>query len=102
MASATYTQAGRLMEVAAPLGKDALLLTGFTGREGISQLFQFQLDLLAENAQEIAFDKLLGQPVVVRLALGGGKSRYFHGILSRFSPAITHPTFTPYPSLLFP
>src|SRR5262249_36042562 len=102
MASATYTQAGRLMEVATPLGQDVLLLTGFTGREGISQLFQFQLDLLAKNAKEIAFDKLLGQKVAVRLALRDGKNRYFNGIVSRFSQGMRDTTFTSYRAEVVP
>src|SRR5262249_22253965 len=35
----TYTQEGRFMSVTTPLGKDVLLLDGFSGKEGISQLF---------------------------------------------------------------
>ena len=39
----TYTQKNRPLAVTTPLGPDALLLTGFTGSEGISQLFHFGL-----------------------------------------------------------
>jgi type VI secretion system secreted protein VgrG len=97
-----YTQANRPMEITTPLGPDALLLAGFTGREAISQSFQFQLDLLAENGREIAFDKLLGQPVAIRLALGGGKNRYFHGIVSRFTQGMRDDTFTSYRAEVVP
>src|SRR5438552_856659 len=58
---ATYVQADRPLTVTTPLGEDVLLLVGFTGQEGISQLFSFQLDLLAVNGTEVAFDKLLGR-----------------------------------------
>ena len=45
-----YTQENRVMEVTTPLGKDVLLLVGFTGYEKSSpDLFSFQLDLFAEN-----------------------------------------------------
>ena len=44
---ATYTQAGRPLSVTTPLAPDTLLLIGFSGTESISQLFQYQLTLLA-------------------------------------------------------
>ena len=91
-----YTQANRPMAVNTPLGTDALLLTGFTGQEAISQLFNFQLDLLAENSQDVAFDRLLGQKAVVRLSLPGNKHRYFSGICSRISQGLRDHTFTHY------
>jgi type VI secretion system secreted protein VgrG len=84
------------MAVTTPLGPDVLLLTGFSGLEGLSQLFRFELELVAEAAREIAFDKLLGQPVVVRLTLAGGGQRYFHGICSRFTQRGSDATFTSY------
>ena len=51
-ANGTYTQAGRPLTVTLPeplVGRDDLLLVGFTGSEVISQLFRFQLDLVAPN-----------------------------------------------------
>ena len=45
----TTTQANRPMQVATALGTDVLLLAGFSGREAISTLFTFQLDLLWES-----------------------------------------------------
>jgi type VI secretion system secreted protein VgrG len=83
MTMLTYVQADRPMAVATPLGKDALLLVGFSGHEAISQLFSFQLDLLAENQTEVRFDKLLGQRIAVSLSLGRGKRRFFQGICRR-------------------
>jgi type VI secretion system secreted protein VgrG len=80
-----YTQDNRPMRVDTPLGKDVLLLVGFSGIEVMSQLFSFQLDLLAEGNPAIAFDKLLGQSVTVTLELPEKKKRFFNGIVSRFS-----------------
>src|SRR5207248_9642874 len=69
--------------VPTPLGDDALLLTGFTGTEAVSQPFQFHLDLLAES-DTVAFDRLLGQAVTVRLSLPKRDQRYVSGIVRRF------------------
>jgi type VI secretion system secreted protein VgrG len=80
-----FTQANWPMAVATPLGPDALLLEGFTGREAISRLFHFQLDLLAETATEVPFEKLLGQKITISLTLPDGKKNYFNGLVSRLS-----------------
>jgi type VI secretion system secreted protein VgrG len=92
----TYVQADRPMKVATPLGPDALLLVGFSGTEGISQLFKFELELLAENRQEVPFEKLLGQKVTVSNALPEGKTRFFNGICNRISQGERDQHFTPY------
>jgi type VI secretion system secreted protein VgrG len=93
---ANFTQETRPMAVTTPLGKDVLLMVGFTGREGISQLFDFQLDLVAENQTDISFDKVLGQKVAIGLKLPGDKERHFSGICSRLSQGHRDETFTHY------
>lgn len=93
---AKYTQTDRPMEVTTPLGKDALLITGFSGTEALSQLFDFHIDVLAENSTDVAFDKLLGQKVGVRLEIPGGKNRFFGGICSRVSQGKRDNDFTSY------
>jgi type VI secretion system secreted protein VgrG len=90
----TYTQANRPLAVRTQLGEDVLLLVGLSGREAISQLFDFHLDLLAENRKDVAFDKLLGEGVTIRLALGNDKYRYFHGICNRVSQGRRDTVFT--------
>jgi type VI secretion system secreted protein VgrG len=93
---ATYTQANRVFAVSTPLGADKLLLTGFAGEEGLSRLFSFRLDLLAELKTEVPFDKLLGQPVSLRLNLPGDKKRFFHGICVGVGQGESDFTFTQY------
>src|SRR5262245_59983415 len=102
MKASTHSQAHRPLQITTPLGRDALFLVGFEGREGISQLFHFQLELIAENRRDIPFDKLLGQPVTIHLALGGGKRRAFHGLVSRFSQGARDHTFTAYRAEVVP
>src|SRR5580700_3181291 len=90
------TQANRALRVQTPLGPDKLLITAFKGTESISRLFEWRLELLAENATKIEFDKLIGQKVTVELEMPGGKTRYFHGICNRFSEGKRDSTFTHY------
>src|SRR5262249_20655538 len=97
-----YAQAARPLTVTTPLGNDALLLVGFTGQEGLSQLFRFRLDLVAENATDIPFDRLLGQRFTVRLELPGGGQRHFNGTCVRFSQAERDQVFTAYHAELVP
>jgi type VI secretion system secreted protein VgrG len=79
-----YTQENRLIAVQTPLGKDVLLLTGFSGTEGLSYPFHFELDLVSEN-HNIAFKDIVGKNVAVSIVLADGSKRFFHGIISRFS-----------------
>src|SRR5262245_51880163 len=89
-------QTTREIAVLTPLGQDKLLLTGFSGREAISQLFRFELNLLASNNTEVRFDKLLGQPISFEVGLAAGKRRYFHGIVSKISEGARENDFTQY------
>lgn len=91
-------QADRSMRITTPLGREALLLTGLEGREAISELFAFKLDLIAENTKTIAFDKLLGQPVAIRLTMDEGDTvvRHLHGICSRMAQGERDELFTAY------
>jgi len=81
----TYTQANRPLTIKTPLGQDILLPTRFRGCEAISQLFNFQVHLLTEAANEIQFDRILGQNVTVELRLNNQEKRYFNGLVRRFS-----------------
>ncbi len=80
---ASYSQANRPMRVDTPLGTDALLLTGFSGRDYVSAPFHYRLDLMSEK-DAIAPDDLLRKPVHVTLELHGGAQRIIHGRVCRF------------------
>ncbi len=87
-------QANRQLTVVTPLGRDKLLLAGFTGREAISQLFKFELDLAAHNGTLVPFDKLLGQKISIEVSLPAGKKRFWHGIASRMGEGERDRDFT--------
>ena len=86
------TQARRLLSFTTPLGEDVLLLRALQGQEGISTLFRFDLELLAED--DIPFDKIVGQNVTIRLALAEDHERYINGFVSRFSQGRSDARFT--------
>lgn len=91
-----FTQVNRLISLDTPLGKDVLLLQSFTGRESISRLFSFNLDLLSEK-NSISFESIIGQKVTVRVNLHDGTSnRYFNGYVSRFAQSGADARFTHY------
>jgi len=91
-----FTQAGRPLSVTTPLGADKLLLVGLRAFEGISALFRFELDLLAENGTAVPFDALLGQRVTAALQTSSRESRYFSGFVARVSQGSRDQTFTTY------
>jgi type VI secretion system secreted protein VgrG len=96
-----HTQANRHIAIATPLGPDVLLLEGFRGSEGISELFRFELDLLAELDRVIDFDAIVGSNVTLRLKTPTGE-RFFNGIVSRFSEGASDETFTTYHAEMVP
>jgi type VI secretion system secreted protein VgrG len=95
------TQENRLIAIETPLGKDTLLLRGFTGHEAISRLFAFELDLLSTN-HEIKFADIIGKRVTVRLSVGEDKDRYFNGFISRFVQTGDESELTNYRATMVP
>jgi type VI secretion system secreted protein VgrG len=71
------------MEITTPLGAD-LLFRGMHGREEMSRLSEFQLDLLSLKG-DIKIDGILGKNVTVKVALPDDSTRYFNGFVTRFS-----------------
>jgi type VI secretion system secreted protein VgrG len=98
----TYTQSHRSLAITTPLGKDVLLLSGFRGQEAISQLFNFQVDLLAESKNQIHFDHIVGQNVTVEMRLANEEKRYFNGLVKRFSQGARDEVFVHFRAELVP
>lgn len=78
------TQDENSIRLDTPLGKDALYLTRFIFREGISKLFTVQAEAYS-NGREISPNELIGKEVTITLELGGGKQRYIHGVVSQLT-----------------
>ncbi|MEW5979686.1 MAG: type VI secretion system tip protein TssI/VgrG [Acidobacteriota bacterium] len=81
---ARYTQDNRFIRIETPLGKDVLLLRGFRGHEGVSQLFEFDLYLHSEN-RAIAFNSIMGKKATIKIKLSDGSERCLNGLIGSFS-----------------
>jgi type VI secretion system secreted protein VgrG len=90
-----YSQEDRLVSLTTPLGKDVLLLAGFTGHEAISRLFSFHLDLLSEQGP-IDFTQIIGKNVSISVTQSDNTARYFNGMVSHFGQSGSDTHFTNY------
>jgi type VI secretion system secreted protein VgrG len=81
---ATFTQEKRLLTVSSGLGDDVLLLTAFSGREELSRLFQYRLELLSQD-DAIAPSAIVGQRITWAVHHVDEEPRFFNGYVSRFS-----------------
>ena len=98
-----YTQSNSPVRITTPLGADAVLLLGLRGTEAISELFSFELELIAPEDAPVDFSAILGQPALVELDLpDGGGTRHFHGIISRFSQGRADSRFIHYRAEMVP
>jgi len=64
-------------------GGQALLLESFTGHEGLSTDFGFQLNLLSDDAS-VKLKTAMGQSTTIEIELATGDSRYINGHVVRF------------------
>jgi len=76
------TQDTRLISISSSLPKDELLLTSFEGTEYISDLFEFQIEVLSTN-HAILPDQLIGK--TVDITIQNEQKRTFNGYVSRFT-----------------
>jgi type VI secretion system secreted protein VgrG len=91
-----FEQIDRPMKLTTPLGPDALILVGFSGREAISQMFHFELKTVWEDKTKLLpFDQLLGKKVTVEISPSTHK-RYFNGIVCKVSQGGRDEDFTHY------
>src|SRR5690349_8223310 len=97
---ATYTQAGRMISIETPLGKDKLLLQGFGGVESVSRPFSYELDLLAEAP--VKGSDIIGKRVTVSLEMISGGKRLINGHVSRFGLHGSHRGFLVYRAEIVP
>ena len=80
-----FKQDERILTFTSPLGKDVLLPEHLAGMEGMSELFFYQLDLLATTDTKIDPKKIVGQKVTVAIqATDSGAQRYINGFVSGF------------------
>lgn len=96
-----YTQDNRPLRVSSILGDDVLLLAGFSGTEGVSAPFAFQLELVSEDAG-IDGRALLRTPMGVTVTLEGGEERTIHGLVRSFTQLGREQELTSYRAEIVP
>jgi type VI secretion system secreted protein VgrG len=72
----------RIVKAHTPLGDDTLRFRAMQGTEALSQLFEFDVELLSDS-HSIDLKALLGQPLTLEIETSGGSARYLDGIVSR-------------------
>lgn len=79
--SPTLSQDNRIASLVTPLGSDVLVCQNFDGEEGISELFEYCIEVISET-DNIDFDSIIGQNCTLTLKTYGNE-RKFDGILTR-------------------
>jgi type VI secretion system secreted protein VgrG len=95
-----YSQQSRPYIFSCPLGAD-LMLQSFSGREALSQLFSFTLELRSER-DDIDVVELLRQKASLSLDLDDGEERYWSGEIASFTRSGQSRRFTHYRCELVP
>jgi type VI secretion system secreted protein VgrG len=96
-------QADRLMQFTSPAGKDVLLVESIEGGEGISRLFEYNVDLLASKDTSIDPTALIGSKVTVAIGLNDAVgSRYINGIVASFVQSAGDDEFNVYQARIVP
>lgn len=96
----TPLDAKRGIKFTSPLG-DELVCQEVHGREQLSRLFTYHLDLLSLN-RNIAFKDIVGQRVTVTIELPDKSERYFDGFVTEFRYAGTQGQFANYEATIKP
>jgi type VI secretion system secreted protein VgrG len=97
----TPTQDDRLIQISPVLGKDVLLLQSFSGQEGVSTPFHFDLTVNSLN-KDVQFDQVVGKPATIKILLPGEKERFVNGIISSFALSGVSDEFAVYQATLVP
>ena len=77
------TQDARLIAVETPLGKDYFILTGISGREAVSQLFEFDLTMYSDDT-DVDETQLVGYNATFSIQPEDGERSFFNGFISQF------------------
>jgi len=100
---ATYSLSQRTITFTSPVGEDVLLPESFQGTEGLSQLFDFQLELLADAGATVDPKSIVGQKVTIGLqVIGASGRRYVNGFVASLSRGESDSQFDSYRARIVP
>ncbi len=92
---------GFTLSVAGLDDKEELRVKSFTGSEGMSELFCFELDLVSRSSN-IDFEKVLDQSATLTLIDKQGNQRFINGVVASFEQGNTGFHFTQYRAVIMP
>ncbi len=102
------TQDNRLLQIATPLGKDFLLLDRFSAKEALSELFEFEVELLhweedpGFKSTPVDVTQILGKQVTIKITHRDMVTREYSGIVNRFSKGDRSTRFSKYHATIVP
>jgi len=103
MGMGSLKQTGRLMQFSSTAGKDVLVIEALEGAEGISRLFEFHLQLLADAGTSVDPKSIVGSKVNVAISLGDVTgSRFISGIVASFEQLASDAEFDYYHARIVP
>jgi type VI secretion system secreted protein VgrG len=92
-----------LIQFSSPLGKDVLLIESLDGAEGISRLFEYQVELLATVDTTIDPKSMIGAKVAVAITLNDAQgSRWINGVVASFEQCAGDAEFNVYQARIVP
>lgn len=97
-----YLINNRPLQLHADLPPGMLLAAELKGCEEISKLYQFELGLLTPRPLAMDFSSILGKEAAVELRPCSTVTRYFHGLINRFTESRKDEHFTHYSASLVP
>ena len=102
------TQQNRILKLSTPLAFDYLLIEKVHAKEALSELFDFEFEILHEESEEgfeptlVDPNQLLGQAMNVEVDQADGTKRYFDGVCIDFRQGDRNARFSNYQAKLVP
>lgn len=89
------------LNIHAESGVESFVVENFSGNEGLSRLYQFNLALLSDTAN-VKLKSLIGCPATLEIELANGAVRYINGYINRFSSQGSDGGYVRYAAILSP
>lgn len=80
--ASSYTQDKRVASFETPMGANELVVTSFRGTEGLSELFEYELEVVNTAKEILKFDEAIGKNCTLTMRTMDGGERHFDGILT--------------------
>jgi type VI secretion system secreted protein VgrG len=97
----SFEQMSLRVRIITPLGENKLLVRSYSGSEGISDLFLYNLELYSEDPS-LDFTQVIGKSATLQIQCSDGSFQYVNGVVSRFVQAGRDKRFVTYLAELRP